>query len=140
MKHAFDMTGKVALITGGGTGIGKGIAEEFIKLGAIVVITGRQLAPLQEAKANLGDNCHLIVNDVTKKEEHPSLIKQIEEEIGPLEILVNNAGKHSKSFALETTDADFQSVIDTNLNSVFALTRAALKYMVPRKKRVYRQY
>jgi len=134
MKHAFDMTGKVALITGGGTGIGKGIAEEFIKLGAIVVITGRRPEPLEEAKAHLGSNCHSIVNDVTKKEEHPALLKQIEEEIGPLEILVNNAGKHNKSFALETSDDDFQAVIDINLNSVFALTRAALKYMVPRKK------
>lgn len=134
MKHAFDMSGKIALITGGGTGIGKGIAEEFLKLGAIVVLTGRRLAALQEAQKSLGDNCHIIVNDVTEKEEHPALLKKIEEEIGALDILVNNAGKHNKNFALETSDADFQAVIDTNLNSVFALTRAALKYMVPRRK------
>jgi gluconate 5-dehydrogenase len=134
MKHVFDLTGKVALVTGGGTGIGLGIAEQFIKLGAKVVITGRRKDILEEAKETLGENCHYYVNDITKKEEHDTLIKYIEEKIGNLEILVNNAGKHCKKPGLDTSDEDFRSVMDTNLNSVFSLTRTALEYMIPRKK------
>jgi len=134
MKHIFDLTGKVALVTGGAAGIGMGIAEQFIKLGAKVVITDLYQDKLEEAKAKLGDNCFMYVNDVTRKDEHKKLILDIEEKVGPVEVLVNNAGRHCKKPSIETTDAEFQAVIDTNLNSVFALTRTALKYMMPRGK------
>lgn len=134
MEHIFDLTGKVALVTGGAAGIGMGIAEQFLKLGAKVVITDLYQDKLEEAKAKLGDNCFTYLNDVTRKDEHEKLILDIEEKAGPVEILVNNAGRHCKKPSIETTDAEFQAVIDTNLNSVFALTRTALKYMMPRGK------
>ncbi len=133
MKHIFDLTDKVALITGGAAGIGFGIAEQFIDLGAKVVITDLFQDKLDEAKSILGGNCYTYVNNVTKKELHESLIEDIQSKIGPLDILVNNAGRHCKKPSIETTDEEFQAVIDTNLNSVFALTRAALKYMIPNK-------
>ncbi len=133
MKHIFDLTDKVALITGGAAGIGFGIAEQFIDLGAKVVITDLFQDKLDEAKSILGGNCYTYVNNVTKKELHESLIEDIQSKIGPLDILVNNAGRHCKKPSIETTDVEFQAVIDTNLNSVFALTRAALKYMIPNK-------
>jgi NAD(P)-dependent dehydrogenase (short-subunit alcohol dehydrogenase family) len=134
MEHIFDLSGKVALVTGGGTGIGFGIANQFVKLGAKVVITGRSREILQTAKNSLGRNCFFYVNDVTQKEKHVALIEDIETNIGPLEILVNNAGRHSRKPTIETTDREFEAVMDTNLTSVFALTRAVLKYMIPRKK------
>ncbi len=134
MEHIFDLSGKVALITGGAAGIGMGIAGQFLKLGAKVAITDLFQDKLDEAKAKLGKNCFTYVNDVTCKSEHEELIKDIEEKVGELEILVNNAGRHCKKPSIETTDEEFQAVIDTNLNSVFALTRAALKYMIPRGK------
>lgn len=134
MKNIFDLTGKVALITGGAAGIGLGIAKQFINQGARVVITDLFQEKLDEAKQVLGENCYTIVNDVTQKDEHKKMIHYIEQHIGPLEILVNNAGRHCKKPSVETTDAEFQAVIDTNLNSVFALTREVIKYMMPRGK------
>lgn len=132
MGNIFDLKNKVALITGGGSGIGLGIARQFIYSGAKVVITGRNPEKLQEARNELGENCYIFQNDVTDKSSHPALIRQTENDMGPLDILVNNAGMHRKISSLEAGDEDFQEVIDINLNSVFALSREALKKMVPR--------
>lgn len=134
MKHIFDLTGKVALITGGTAGIGLGIAKHFLELGAKVVITNRSQEKLDEAKSVLGKNCYTIVNDVTQKEKHREMLQYIEDNIGSLDILVNNAGRHSKKPSLDVTDEEYAAVIDTNLNSVFALTRETLKFMIPRGK------
>lgn len=134
MKHIFDLTGKVALITGGTAGIGLGIARHFLELGAKVVITNRSQEKLDEAKLILGKNCYTIVNDVTQKEKHREMLQYIEDNIGSLDILVNNAGRHSKKPSLDVTDEEYAAVIDTNLNSVFALTRETLKFMIPRGK------
>ncbi len=126
------MTNKIALITGGGSGIGLGIARQFLHSGAKVVITGRNPEKLQEARNELGEKCFVIQNDVTDKNSHQALVRQIENEIGPIDVLVNNAGMHSKVSSLEAEDDAFQEVIDINLNSVFALSREVLKKMVPR--------
>jgi gluconate 5-dehydrogenase len=134
MKHIFDLNGQIALITGGGSGIGFGIAEQMIQLGAKVVITGRSQDKLEVAKIKLGKNCFTYASDVTKKEKHGGLILNIENHIGAISILVNNAGIHCKKPSIETTDREFQSVMDTNVNSVFALTREVLKFMIPRGK------
>ena len=134
MNKTYDLHNKVALITGGGSGIGLGIAGHFISLGAKVAITGRNISKLQNAKRALGDNCFIYGNDVTQKDLHETLVETIEKEIGPIEILVNNAGIHQKKASIEVTDAEFQMVMDTNINSVFALTRTVLKHMMPRGK------
>ncbi|MBJ6368632.1 SDR family NAD(P)-dependent oxidoreductase [Snuella sedimenti] len=134
IENIVDLTDRVALITGGGSGIGLGIAKQFIALGAKVVITGRDQKKLEEAKTILGANCFYFTNDVTKKEEHENLVQSIEEKIGAIQILVNNAGRHSKKPSLEATDGEFQEIMDTNVNSVFVLTRTVLKYMITRKK------
>lgn len=129
-----NLTGETALITGGGTGIGLGIAREMMGLGAKVVLTGRTEEKLREAQKMLGENCFYCVNDVTDKKHLPVLIQDIEKNIGAISILVNNAGRQIKKPSLDTTDAEFDEVINTNLSSVFALTREVLKYMIPRKK------
>ena len=134
MNKTYDLHNKVALITGGGSGIGLGIASHFISLGAKVAITGRNMSKLQNAKRALGDNCFIYGNDITQKDLHDILVETIEKEIGPIEILVNNAGIHQKKASIEVTDAEFQMVMDTNINSVFALTRTVLKHMMPRGK------
>lgn len=134
MEMKFELNNKVALVTGGGTGIGLAIAAQYIALGAKVAITGRNIEKLQAAKLELGDNCFIYVNDVTQKDTHQKLVETIEQEIGPIEILVNNAGMHSKKPSMEATDSEFQMVMDTNINSVFALTRTVLHYMLPRGK------
>jgi len=133
MQHLYKLTDKVALITGGSEGIGLGTARVFINLGAKVILTGRTLETLKKAKNDLGENCIIYQNDVTDKSSHKSLIDFAENETGSLDILVNNAGKHLKKPTIEVTDEEFQSVMDINLNSVFSLTRTALKGMIQRQ-------
>lgn len=133
MNELYSLTNKVALITGGGTGIGLGIARQFCELGCKVAITGRTGKSLLKAQKMLGDNCFVFVNDVTKKETHPGLVAAIEKEIGSIDILVNNAGKHCKKPSLDTTNDEFQEVMDTNLTSVFSLTREVLRSMISRR-------
>jgi NAD(P)-dependent dehydrogenase (short-subunit alcohol dehydrogenase family) len=133
MHHHYQLTDKVALITGGAEGIGLGTARVFISLGAKIIITGRTRETLQHAKNELGENCFIYQNDVADKSSHSQLIDFTEKEFGKLDVLVNNAGKHLKKPSLEVTDEEFQSVMDTNLNSAFALTRTALKGMMQRQ-------
>lgn len=133
MIHPYQLTDKVALITGGAEGIGLGTARVFIGLGAKVIITGRTKETLKAAQEGLGENCIIYQNDVVDKASHKSLIDFAENHVGGLDILVNNAGKHLKKPSLEVTDEEFQAVVDTNLNSVFALTRTALKGMIQRQ-------
>ncbi|MFS4447993.1 SDR family NAD(P)-dependent oxidoreductase [Maribacter sp. 2307UL18-2] len=130
----FSLKGKLALITGGGTGIGLGIAKTMIEAGAKVVITGRRETVLQEAVDTLGKNAHYRVNDITEKETLPAMVEDIENSIGPIDILVNNAGTHHKATAQETSDKDFERILQTNVMSVFALTRECARYMLQRKK------
>jgi len=132
MENIVNLSNKVALITGGAAGIGLGIAKQFIRSGARVVITDLSDEKLKDAKEELGEGCFTIKNDVTRKFLHEQLINDAENFAGPLSILVNNAGRHCKKPSLETTDDEFQAVIDTNLNSVFSLTREVMKKMIPR--------
>lgn len=129
----FSLQGKIALITGGGSGIGFAIAQCMIKAGAKVVITGRREQMLKDAVAELGENAFYFVNDVTALEYLEDLVEQIESQIGAIDILVNNAGINMKKFAVEVTDEEFSRVVNTNLNAVFALTRACAKRMLSRK-------
>lgn len=131
--EAFSLAGKIALITGGGTGIGLGISKALIDAGAKVVITGRRETVLLEAVKELGDQAFYRVNDITDKKAIPELVKDIEINIGPIHILVNNAGIHHKALAQDTSDFDFERIIQTNLLSVFSLTRECAHYMLKRK-------
>ncbi|MGV3560156.1 SDR family NAD(P)-dependent oxidoreductase [Larkinella arboricola] len=131
--NVFSLTGKLALITGGGTGIGFDIARCMVQAGATVVITGRREEPLREAVGQLGETAHYFVNDVANLEGLDGLVEQIETTLGPIDILVNNAGINLKKPALEVTDEEFSRIIQTNLTAVFALTRACARRMVPRR-------
>ncbi|MBF9223064.1 SDR family NAD(P)-dependent oxidoreductase [Hymenobacter ruricola] len=137
-RHAdvFSLDGKLALITGGGTGIGLEIARCMAQAGATVVITGRREAVLQEAVADLGESAEYLVNDITDLGSIEGLVAEIEATYGALDILVNNAGINLKKPALEVTDEEFSRILHTNLHSVFALTRACATRMVARKKGV----
>ncbi|MDO7888043.1 SDR family NAD(P)-dependent oxidoreductase [Hymenobacter cheonanensis] len=132
LGDVFSLAGRVALITGGGTGIGLEIARCMLTAGATVIITGRREAVLQDSAAELGEGAHFVVNDICDLASLDELVEQVEAAHGPLDILVNNAGINMKKPALEVTDEDFSRIIHTNLTAVFALTRAAAKRMVPR--------
>jgi gluconate 5-dehydrogenase len=131
--NAFSLEGKTALITGGGTGIGLGIAKEFVNAKAKVIITGRREDVLKNACDALGENAHYVVSDLSILSAIPALVTDIESKFGSIDILVNNAGIHLKKWAQETTDEEFLKIIQTNLLSVFALTREVAKGMLERK-------
>ncbi len=122
--------GKVALVTGGGTGIGKSAAIALAKEGAKVVIVGRRSGPLeetaQEIKAFNGEVL-AVPTDVTKVDEIESLRDKIDSTWGRLDILINNAGSAMRKPFIETTLEDFDYIYNIDLRSVFAVT----KIMVP---------
>lgn len=131
MRDPFSLTSHTALVTGGGTGIGLGIARSLQAAGAQVIITGRREAVLRAAAAQypgLAWRSH----DVTDLEANPAFIDQLEADFGPLHILVNNAGTHLKKWSWDTSEAEFARVIETNLTAVFSLTRAAAHHMTRR--------
>lgn len=132
--NAFSLSGKRALVTGGGTGIGRGITKAFVDAGASVIITGRREALLLEAASQLGPSCSYIRHDLTEMDTIPGLIQHIEDEHGPIDILVNNAGVHLKKDAVDTSDEEFLGVLQTNLLSVFALTRECARNMMDRRR------
>jgi NAD(P)-dependent dehydrogenase (short-subunit alcohol dehydrogenase family) len=134
-KHAemFSLEGKLALVTGGGSGIGYDIAQAMIAAGAQVIITGRRENALQEATEALGPQANYIANDVTELGKLEQLVTEIESKHGPIDILVNNAGINMKKPSLEVSDEEFQRIISTNLNAVFSLTRIVAQGMVQRK-------
>src|SRR5579862_908151 len=95
-SSAFDLTGQTALITGGGTGLGFGMARCLVAAGAKVVLVGRRKQELEKASGTLGRNAFPLVGDVTKLETAPALVDKAEQIAGPVSILVNNAGVHLK--------------------------------------------
>ncbi|HWC58075.1 MAG TPA: SDR family oxidoreductase [Verrucomicrobiae bacterium] len=132
-NKVFDLTGQTALITGGGTGLGFGMAKCFVAAGAKVIIVGRRKEELEKACAELGSNAFALAGDVTKLETIPTLAQRAEKLAGPVSILVNNAGVHLKKSALETTDAEFLTVLQTHVLGAFALSREVGRGMVARK-------
>jgi len=124
----------VALITGGGTGIGLSIAKKLHSMKKTVVLVGRRKDKLLQAKKLLKSRCYIFENDISDLNSIPILVNNIEKKIGPIDILINNAGMHLRKIAIETTDEEWKNVIDTNLNSVFSLSRECAKKMIRRKK------
>ena len=130
----FDLSGKRALITGGGSGLGLSMARAFIHSGSEVIITGRTEHKLQDAVEELGHRASYIVNDVSDLSSLPGLADQIENEAGPVDILVNNSGINMKKPLFEVTDDEFQQIMQTNLNGSFALTREVSRKMAERER------
>lgn len=127
------MKDKVILVTGGGTGIGKAIAQRFIDLGAFVVITGRRESKLSDATEELGKNASYIVGDVSESGVPKKIIQEIIEQQGRLDVLVNNAGIGSGGALIDVTDSEIESVFRINLFAPLALTREALPELIKTK-------
>jgi NAD(P)-dependent dehydrogenase (short-subunit alcohol dehydrogenase family) len=121
---------KIAIVTGGGSGIGLAIAEEFVKSNIFTIIIGRDKTRLDKAKESLGALCDTISFDLGKLEEIPSLIEGIITKYKRIDILVNNAGINMKKEFCDVTDADFLTIIHTNVLSVFAISREVVKSML----------
>ena len=127
---------KVAVITGGGSGVGKATAARFLQEGARVVIAGRDAAKLVAAAAelNAADAVRTVPTDVSRADQCRSLIRQATEAFGRVDILVNNAGLNIKDRTLrELTPDNWDRVIRTNLDGAFYCTSAVLPQMLARR-------
>ena len=128
MQH--HNNGRLALVTGGGSGIGFAIAEKLIVNGITTIIIGRNKEKLECAKDKLGDHCKSVVFDLNELDAIPSLVQNIREAYGSIDILVNNAGINQKKDFTEVSDVEFQRVMHTNVTASFALSREVAKDML----------
>lgn len=130
----FRVDGQLALVTGGGTGLGLAMCKALVDAGGRVVMTGRRVEVLQQACAILGDAAAYIQHDVNDLPSIPSLVEQIEREHGAIDILINNAGINKKQAAVDTSDADMHLIMQTHLFGSFALSRECGKRMIARER------
>jgi gluconate 5-dehydrogenase len=130
MRNLFSLQGETALITGGGTGLGFGIASSFVQAGARVILVGRRADVLEKAAVKLGDAASFEPHDISRLDEAEDLVQRLTARVGNISILVNNAGIHLKKSAVETTTAEFNDVLQTHVVAAFGLTRAVLPSMI----------
>lgn len=129
----FDLTGKKALITGASGGIGSAIARVLHRQGAIVGLSGTRQEALEELQKELGDRSFIFPFNLSELEKLEGLVKQAEETLGGLHILVNNAGITRDTLMMRMKDEDWEQVLDLNLGTCFRLCRAALKGMMKQR-------
>jgi gluconate 5-dehydrogenase len=134
MTANFDLSGRIALVTGSSRGLGWAIARGLAGAGARVILHGRDEALLKARVRELPGAAGFLAFDVSDKDATNDAFARIKFEHGGLHILVNNAGVIPRKPLLETTDEDWASVIDSNLSAYFRLAREAARLMVPAKR------
>jgi 2-deoxy-D-gluconate 3-dehydrogenase len=135
MSGLFDLTGRVAVVTGANTGIGQGLAIALAEAGADVALVGRTPATETAEKVEeAGRRAAIIGADLSTIAPVQEVFDRTLDELGGLDILVNNAGIIRRADALEFSEEDWDAVIDTNLKSVFFLCQAAARHMVAKGK------
>jgi NAD(P)-dependent dehydrogenase (short-subunit alcohol dehydrogenase family) len=124
------MTGKIALVTGAGSGIGRAVSLALAKAGYTVVLAGRRVAQLEEVARVAGSPSIAVTADVTDRSSVDALFERVRNDFGRLDLLFNNAGTGSPPAPLEdVTFEQWRSVIDTNLTGAFLCTQAAFRLM-----------
>ena len=129
----FDLTGKVALVTGGNGGIGLGMAHGLAQAGASLALAGRNATKAETALAELaglGVRAEFVAGDVTRAADCRALVEQTVARFGRLDILVNNAGTAIRKMPQDYTEAEWREVLDTNLTGAFLCSQAAYPAMV----------
>ena len=135
VANPFDLSGKVAVVTGGGTGLGRGMAGGLAQAGALIVVAGRRQEVADRAAAEIraaGGKAEGVSVDVTRVQELPAFFEGVAKRHGGLDILLNNAGTNRRNPALEYTEQDWDTVVDLNLKSVFFCSQAAARIMKER--------
>ena len=132
MATSFDLTGRVAAVTGANTGIGRGIAEALAAAGADIACIGRSdPAETLAAVKSMGRRGHWVSADLGTKPDYAAIVGQVVKNLGGLHVLVNNAGIIRRNNAIDFTEADWDAVLDVNLKAVFFLSQAAARHMIP---------
>lgn len=137
MKNIFDVSNKIVLVTGSSRGIGFSIIKGFAEAGAVVIINGTSEKTVFGAVDQLkseGNKVYGVPFDVTNLTDVEKNISIIENTIGPIDVLVNNAGIHKRSPLEEMSVEDWNKVIEVDLSSAFVVSKAVVKFMIKRRK------
>jgi NAD(P)-dependent dehydrogenase (short-subunit alcohol dehydrogenase family) len=130
----FSLENEIAFISGGGTGLGFAIAAAMIEAGARVAIAGRRRDVLDQAVKELGPRAYAVSLDITKPNAPEDCVAALAKTLGPITILVNNAGIHLKKPARDTSVAEFTAVWQTHVQGAFALSRAVIPSMQQQRR------
>ena len=135
-ENTLELSGKVALVTGGAQGIGKAIALILARNGAVVVVSDINLEKAEETAKeiqSMGQRSLAIKSNVADLKDVESMVGTIVEKLGRIDILVNNAGITRDRLILRMTEEDWDAVLDVNLKGTFNCTKAAIRYMSKQK-------
>jgi len=133
--NPFDLTGKVALVTGANTGLGQGMALALAKAGADIVLIGRSEPTETAAKiAELGVKSHSILTDLGSSDNVADIVSEAVSAFGRADILVNNAGIIKRNEAIDFTPNEWDAVMDVNLRTLFFLSQAFARHLVAEEK------
>lgn len=127
------MKGRIALVTGAGQGIGRACALDLAEAGARVVLAARSIDKLEAVAAEIaeaGGEAHTVALDVGSAESVADAFKQFQKDVGPVEILVNNAGITRDGVAVRMSEEDWSAVLETNLTGAFRCAKAAMRGMM----------
>ena len=134
MAKWYDLSGQVAIVTGGATGLGLAITRCLISAGARVAVLGRSVAEtVAPVLAEFGGSAAYYRYDVTETDRAQAMVDQVIADFEQVDILVNNAGNHCKKFIWDMTVEDYTSVLNTHLVGAFALTKAVAPHMKERR-------
>lgn len=132
MLPSFRIDGKIAMVTGAGRGIGRALAIGLAEAGADVALVARTVEDLHETASeihNIGRKAYPIQADITKRADVERAVRAVIEETGGVDILVNNAGMNIRSQALEVTDEEWETILNTNLKSSFMMSQSVARHM-----------
>ncbi|QIR14335.1 3-oxoacyl-ACP reductase FabG [Shewanella aestuarii] len=133
MSISFNLQGKVALVTGASRGIGRAIAETLVEAGAVVIGTATSEKGAAAIQDYLGDKGFGLVLNVTDNDSVANLYKEIKDKAGDVDILVNNAGITRDNLLMRMKDDEWQDIIDTNLTSLFKLSKPVMRSMMKKR-------
>lgn len=137
MAYQIDLTGKVALVTGGSSGLGVQFAQSLAKAGATVVIAARRIERLQEVAKDIqasGGKVFCVALDVLSQTSIDKAVEQAQQLAGPIDILVNNSGVSTTQRIVDVTEKDYDYVLGTNTKGAFFVAQAVGKQMIARAK------